>query len=248
MKFECVATALNIRQSPGGPIIGELRQGDSASVANGKASLEWVEATITSGVSAGQTGFVRRKWLSQQFSDTPDIANVDRAAAADIIARRTKEFDLITYGLGSKAKNWSDLEAGGVVDCSGWVYLLAKEILGGTGASSFAKKLFTFSDEQVTQVGDATKQIISGRFLGKAHFVPGTLVGIDFAEYSWDRRRPLDIDHVVAIGADASGTFVSQSSSSGGGVNRVELSRWFNSLGTLPTLGRVHLVDLLALP
>jgi hypothetical protein len=248
MKLECIASALNIRQTAGGAIIGELRQSDIVTVANGKSSLEWVEVTAISGVSAGQSGFVRRKWLCQHYESPPAPASGDRTAAAEIITRRTYEFDAVTYGLGSKARGWMDLGHGGVIDCSGWVYLLAKEILSGTSASAFATKLYTYSDEQITKVGDATGEIVSGRFLTEAHFVPGTLVGIDFAEYSWDRRRPLDVDHIVAIGSDASGRFVSQSSSSGGGVNRVEFSRWFSSLGSLPALGRVHLVDLLALP
>lgn len=247
MKFECAATALNIRSTPKGAIVGELRLGDSVSVSDSKASLEWVEAEVTSGVSAGRSGFVRRKWLAQQFSAPPTLVNVDRSDIAALIANRTAEFDSITYGLGKKAKSWADLRSARVVDCSGWVYLLSKEILEGTTASGFAKKLYTFSDEQITKVGDASKKIISGRFLLPQHFEPGVLVGLDFSEYSWDRGRPLDIDHIVAIGADASGLFVSQSSSSGGGVNRVSLDRWLSSLGSLPALGRVHLVDLMDL-
>ncbi|WP_238582330.1 hypothetical protein, partial [Cellvibrio sp. OA-2007] len=37
-------------------------------------------------------------------------------------------------------------------------------------------------------------------------------------------------------------------SSSGGGVNRVPLDRWFSSQEKLILSGRVHLVDLLSLP
>lgn len=246
MKFECAATVLNIRSSPGGTVLGEIRLGDSLTVKNGKTSLDWVEVDVTSGVSSGRSGFVRRKWLAQQFNQSPTLAKGDRSAIAKVIATRTQEFDAVTYGLGSKGKSWNDLKKTKVVDCSGWIYLLAKEILAGN-SDDLVKNLNTFSDEQITRVGDSTKQIISGRFLEKNHFVPGVLVGIDFAEYSWDRGRPLDIDHIVAIGADESGIFVSQSSSSGGGVNRVNFDRWFMSLGSLPMLGRVHLVDLLGL-
>jgi hypothetical protein len=247
MKLECTATVLNLRDSPRGSIVAEMRQGDVIDVPAPKANLEWVQGEVVTGVSAGKSAFVRRKWLIQSFDSLPQIAAVDRAAAAEIVGRRTAEYDAVTYGLGSKAKSWLALKADPIVDCSGWVFLLAKEIMEKYGLATSPKTLYTYSDEQITRACDQSKQLISGRFLREDHFQPGTLIGLDFAEYAWDRGRSLDIDHIVTIGADDSGRFVSQSSSHGGGVNKVRLDKWLSSVAGLLAGARVHLVDLLSL-
>lgn len=241
MKFECIANALDLRAEPRETVLTELRFGNVFEVAVAKANAEWVYGAVLSGVSIGKKGYVRRKWLIQRFDSPPTIAPLDRTEAARIIAKRTVEFDGIHYDLGSKAKTWKELKKNGYVDCSGWVYLLGK----GLPASS---ELYTYSDEQIINCGSKTKSIISGRYLSEELFLPGVLVGIDFAEYSWDRGRPLDIDHIVVIGQDEGGRFVSQSSSSGAGVNKVPLSKWLSSQANLIKAGRVHLVDLLSMP
>ncbi|MBA8884174.1 hypothetical protein [Dokdonella fugitiva] len=248
MKLECTASALNIRTEPHGTVIGEMRSGDLFDVATANSYQEWVSGTVASGVSAGKQGSVRRKWLVQAFDDVPALSRVDRRRAARIVADRTREFDAITYRLGEKAKTWRDLARNGYVDCSGWIYLVAKDLIGAYATQVAAPALFTYSDEQICNVGRKTGAIISGRYLRDEHFVPGVLVGIDFAEYSWDRNRPLDIDHIIVVGSDADGPFVSQSSSSGAGVNRVPLDKWLTSQRSLIDAGRVHLVDLLATP
>lgn len=248
MKFVSTASALNLRDEPSGAILGELLAGDLIEISLDSKESVWAEGKVLSGKSAGLTGFVRRKWLAQYFVGEPVLSSADRTQAARIVAKRTAEFDLIHYKLGDKAGSWPQLKAKGYVDCSGWVYLLAKEIVGAYGLNTKPGILLTFSDEQITNVGKATKQIVSGQWLTDQMFLPGCIVGIDFAEYSWDRGRPLDIDHIVMIGQDESGLFVSQSSSLGGGVNRVELSRWLKSTEHLRSAGRVYLVDLLQLP
>lgn len=248
MKLECVATALNLRSEPKGAVIGELRFGDVFEVSASKASAEWVFGQVTSGISHGKSGYVRRKWLIQRFSEAPTFSVVDRSVAAHIVADRTNEFDAVRYDLGTKAKSWKDLKKFGYVDCSGWVYLVCKEIIESYGLKTGAGVLYTFSDEQITTCGDATKAIVSGKYLNESLFLPGTLVGVDFAEYSWDRGRPLDIDHIMVVGEDETGRFISQSSSSGGGVNKVPLNKWLSSQAALISQGRVHLVDVLSLP
>jgi hypothetical protein len=248
MKLECIATVLNIRTEPEGKIIGELRFGDVFDVPGSKAIDEWVLGTVINGVSAGKRGYVRRKWLIQYFDSPPTISTSDRTVAAQIVAQRTTEFDAIHYDLGSKAKTWKELKENGYVDCSGWVYLLGKEILREYKLKTDAKELYTYSDEQITNCGKLSKVIISGKYIQPDMFLPGVLVGIDFAEYSWDRGRPLDIDHIMIIGEDHDGLFVSQSSSSGAGVNKVPLLKWFASQQPLIAAGKIHLVDILSMP
>lgn len=248
MKLECIATVLNLRSEPKGTVVGELRLGDIFEVNTSQATVEWVFGKATSGISAGKSGYVRRKWLIQNYSEVPALSPLQRSDAARIVADRTAEFDAIRYDLGSKAKTWKELKKLDYVDCSGWVYLICKEIIEAYGLKTKASVLYTFSDEQITNCGNATKSIVSGKYLTESLFQPGTLVGIDFAEYSWDRGRPLDIDHIMIIGEDATGQFVSQSSSSGGGVNRVPLNKWLASQASLISAGRIHLVDVLSLP
>ncbi len=244
MLLESVATALNLRATPGGAIIGELRNGDLAEW--DRIEKEWIQVKVQTGHCAGMSGAVRRKWLIQHYATAPKLAAVDRKKAADIIRRYSVEFDGVHYSLGTKAKSWEELKARGSVDCSGWVYLLSRQILAEYGLETKPGLLYTYSDEQITNIGKNTEAIIAGHYLKKEHFVPGTLIGIDFKEYSWDRGRPLDIDHITMVGQDDHGLFISQSSSSGGGVNTVPLDKWLNSQAQLIALGRVHLVDLLA--
>lgn len=248
MKIECIATTLNIRAEPKGSIIAELRLGDLFDVPTSKAMEEWVFGIALTGISAGKEGYVRRKWLIQHFDAVPSISSRDRVEAARIVAERTNEFDAIHYDLGSKSKNWQELKKNGFVDCSGWVYLLGKDIISQYQLNSKPSELYTYSDEQIVKCGSKSKSIISGKYLQEQFFQPGVLVGIDFAEYSWDRGRPLDVDHIMIIGRDAAGLFVSQSSSSGGGVNKVPLTKWIASQKSLIASGRVHLVDILSMP
>lgn len=248
MKLESIATALNIRTELRGAIFAELRQGDLFEVETEKAQREWVYGTALTGYSTGQSGYVRRKWLVQHFDAPAPLAAADRQQATKIIAARTAEFDAIRYDLGTKAKSWAELNKKGGVDCSGWVYLLCKEILAAYQRTTQPGLFYTHSDEQITACGSKTGAIYSAPYLTAEHFQPGTLVGIDFAEYSWDRGRPLDIDHIVIVGADQDGLFISQSSGSGAGVNRVPLARWLASNDRLIRSGRAHLVDVLALP
>lgn len=247
MLFESSTSVLNIRTAAAGAIVGEMRLGDTIEFAKSEWAKEWVQGTVMSGVSAGLSGFVRRRWLIQSFDRAPELDDVDRTGVASIIESRTAEFGGVRYGLGSKASTWQKLATAGIVDCSGWVYLLGKQVLESVGKGAAAKALNTYSDEQITNAGAATKTIISGHYLKPEHFQPGAVVGIDNSEYSWDRHRALDIDHIVMIGSDAAGVFVSQSSSSGGGVNRVAFDRWWSGMSQLATLGRVHLIDLLAI-
>jgi hypothetical protein len=246
MILECHASNLNLRTGPDGKIIGELRKGDRFSPST-PTNKPWVEGTVKSGLFAGAKGYVRRKWLSQVFDTKPRLASKDRSQAALIVDRRTTEFDHVAYGLGDKAKSFNELTKLKTIDCSGWVYLTAGEILRQEGAAFKISKLYDSSDAQVVSVGEETDMLISGSWLEESHFQAGCLVGIDFAEYSWDRNRPLDIDHVVIVGGMGAKRFISQSSSSGGGVNRVALAKWLESTKKLRSEGRVFVVDLLAL-
>lgn len=228
MRFVSTASALNLRQDPRAssdvPILGELRQGDLFE-SNGKEKHgdPWVLGTVLSGVAAGLSGYVRRKWLAQHFETPPLWGPLDPTAAAHIIRTRTKEFDAVVYHLPltgpKKAATWAELSKSGWIDCSGWVYLLAREVLGAYGRKSKPGALSTHSDSQTTAVGARTGLTVSWNWLQKPLLRPGVLLGIDFKEYSWDRNRALDIDHIVMIGGNEDGSmFVSQSSSSGGGV------------------------------
>lgn len=260
MIYVCVANALNLRNEPGSAatnsIVGELRTGELFESDGTESHADaWISGAVLRGVHIGKTGYVRRKWLAQWIDPTkpqPSLASDDRTEAAKIIAARTREFDAIVYHLPldgrPKATSWAKLKSSGWIDCSGWVHLLAKEILTKYKRDEKASLLNTYSDAQITGVGARAGLVLSWTSLRKESLVPGVLVGVDFAEYSWDRNRALDIDHIVMIGADGAGTpFVSQSSSTGGGVNQVSIDKWWPSVEPLAALGRVHAADLLML-
>jgi hypothetical protein len=246
MEFDCIASVLNLRAQPSGSIVGEIRLGDKMEVE--APEKEWVAVEVKTGASSGQSGFVRRKWIIQAFDSVPELSAQDRGLAASIIAGRTEEFDAVHYDLGTKAESWEELGVRRHVDCSGWVYLLAKEIMSEYDLATKPGMLYTFSDHQITRAGAATGAIISGEYISADHFVPGVVVGIDFGVHSWDRGRPLDIDHIAIVGANKYGRYISQSSSTGGGVNVVPLDKWVASQASRIKSGRVHLVDLLSLP
>ncbi|MGE4240463.1 hypothetical protein [Ramlibacter sp.] len=248
MRLQSIATALNLRASPGGKVIGELRMGDVAETPKKFFAKEWAEVAVTTGVSAGLKGFVRRKWLAQHFDAPPRLSGEDRTAAARIVAQRTHEFDAIAYGLGDKAKSWTALRGARRIDCSGWVYLMIGEILAAYGKKTPPGAFLSHSDDQVTRCGAGAECLITAPYLQHTHFQPGVIVGLDYSEYSWDRGRALDVDHVGIVGGDAGDLFFSQSSSSGGGVNRVPLAKWLKSHDALARAGRMHVADLLALP
>lgn len=243
--YRCVATALNLRETPAGTVFAELLYGDLVDVEVKQLEAVWTRVSVLSGLNAGREGYVRRKWIAQKFDDRPAAADVDRRKATTIIEKRTAEFDAVRYKLGDKAKTWAQLRTLSYVDCSGWTFLLAQELIAAYSLSLKPGALYTHSDMQVTASGRSTKRIVSGDLIVEENLEPGCLIGIDFAEYSWDRNRPLDIDHVVMVGGERRDKYVTQSSSSGGGVNRVPLKKWLDSTASLRRAGRMHMVDLL---
>lgn len=246
MILETIASALNVRTAANGPIIGELRLGDQVKCAD--PNDEWVKIEAITGHNAGLEGTVRRKWLIQWFETMPEFDAIDRRIAGDIVSALSEELDSVQYRLGANENTIEAVRKTGLVDCSGWVYLVGSRLLREHDKKTSNGIISSKSDKQIVKVGTATGKIISGRFLQHSHFVPGVLVGIDFSEYSWDRGRPLDIDHIGIIGKRNGELIFSQSSHSGGGVNTVKLSKWLGSQSGLIAAGRVHAVDLLALP
>ncbi|WP_062058997.1 hypothetical protein [Cellvibrio sp. OA-2007] len=93
MKLECIASVLNLRKEPKGDVFAELRSGDLIEVTNASSNREWVNGTVLSGISAGKSGFVKRKWIIQSFNKQPVFPTGNRVVAAKIIADRTQEFD-----------------------------------------------------------------------------------------------------------------------------------------------------------
>lgn len=246
MLMESVATALNIRVKPGGMPIGELRLGDLVECDD--PNSEWVIVEAKSGRNAGTAGVVRRKWLIQFFETTPVFDNVTRADAGRIVFETTSELDAVRYRLGTRYDTLAEVKKQGFIDCSGWVALLGGMVLKHYGRIVPKNCLTSHSDKQIIRLGAHTMKIVSGRFLQPQHFLPGVILGIDYSEYSWDRGRALDVDHIGIIGDSPNGPIFSQSSGSGSGVNSVPMQKWIDSHADLIAGGRVHAVDFLAVP
>lgn len=82
---------------------------------------------------------------------------------------------------------------------------------------------------------------------------PGLLIGINFSDYDWEKNqgRVFEIDHIVQTVQEPTPDgkmYITQSSSGGGGVNKVALDEWLQGkVGTLCASNRVHVIDAFSL-
>jgi hypothetical protein len=220
---------------------------------------DWVKVRSAS----GSRGFMKRMLLCQNDPGQPiEVpANLLRAYN-DAIVNATSDFDGVRYKLGAKDPNT------GLVDCSGWIRFVNK--LGFNAVNQEAgRKVFTsdilgmlntHSDHQVSLPGYRVEQIISITDIDRLNFRPGLLIGLNNGDYNWERGqgRVFEIDHIVQTMQTGDGTlYVTQSSSSGDGVNRVRLGRrasegapgvgWLSSTSRLLEANRMHVIDIFRL-
>lgn len=250
------STNLNLRSQPsssGGnsTIVKVLHAGDVVSQTGyHKPDPSWATVKAVGGVD----GYVKRSLLRQ---DAPGaLANVSAPvlkAYNDAVWAAGIEFDDVTYKLG--AKNPHD----GEVDCSGWIAFINR--LGfnaanaAAGATMFTTQdlalLNTHSDHQVSIPGYKIGQLYSLDDVASLSWRPGLLIGINFADYDWElnQGRVFEIDHIVQTVRSPDGVlFITQSSSGGGGVNRVRHTDWMQGrIDELRQSHRVHVIDIFGL-
>lgn len=263
-----VADALHLRASPSvleGTSLRVLPNGAEVQALDyAEADARWLEVVDAEGVR----GFVLRRHLAQKSPPRfGEVGGLAEHEIADVVWRLTHAHDGIRYGLGCKAGRGAE---GGLkfaegpscdgkqVDCSGWVRALFGAVAEAANERSerkvFANRdvalLSTHSDAQIAEVERRTGLIVSGPQIRQVPLRSGVLVGIDTGDWAWERTsdrpaRIFGVDHIVMYVKDpATGVpFITQSSSSGGGVNMVAWDAWLTRMADVADSWRMHAVD-----
>lgn len=246
--YTVTANRLNLRAEPGidSRVISVLSRG-TAVVLHAEATPAWWQVHVHEGTLQG---FVARRYLAPLSSGSPvvpaDVESLLWTTTAKAIGR-------VRYQLGAKHS------VQGSIDCSGWVGELTRAAFAATNAAAAPEVVFeradiaaldTHSDGIVSGVERRTGAILTGAQLAPETLRPGMLIGCDFGNHRWELgspRRVYGIDHIVQVIRDpvGGGLWISQSSSSGGGVNRIPLADWLGAAAQakLRTEGRMRAVD-----
>jgi hypothetical protein len=268
MLARVISETLNVRSNPSASrsnIVGQLVREQVIDIKrDAPGAPRWVVIDFQ-----GHERFIARRYLAQS-PDKPVLKldpNLD-GLVAEVIAKATQKYDGITYRLGCKSKasgrdslifSGTDIAgapcSGTTVDCSGWVsglfQLVVANVEAETGRNVFTSGdvglLSNHSDGQVFGVGKATGQIYSGTDIDGISLRSGLLFGLNNGDYDWEGEdRVFEADHIV-MGVTINGIYhITQSSSSGSGVNLVGWKTWRTSMASRFTDFRVHCVDPLA--
>lgn len=225
--YSVVANKLNFRRDPGldSPVLTTLSFGDVVGLIADDG--DWWQVQPANSTSLG---YVARRYLSGVSSAAmpmPALANQtlwDETAAAE---------GKVRYKLGTKDSN------SGFIDCSGWVRQITTHAFDAVnkaaGESVFHHEaygvFYTHSDGIITGVEARTGHVLHGNDVSLANLREGMLIGCNFASYAWENDTPprmYGIDHIVQVirnPGDGS-LFITQSSSSGNGVNKLDLQGW----------------------
>jgi len=270
MFVRVITETLNVRSQPGSGagsmILAVLKRGAKVE-AKGPASgsPRWLQI-----MHEGKEGFVFRRHVAQAPGKPLQTIEPDMdVLVTGTIASITARYDSITYRLGCKCKaqgldalqfSGTDVAGaactGSTVDCSGWVaglfQLIAANINKAKGREVFTtretNRLITHSDGQIVNVGSRAGQIWSGTDIDALPLRSGLLFGLNNGDYDWEGSdRTFGIDHIVMGVKTAQGYAITQSSSSGGGVNLVPWDKWrAQNDGRFQDFA-VHCADLLAM-
>jgi hypothetical protein len=236
-------------------VVLELPPGSALEVVGHDPSGVWSRALYApdgGGVEDGLLGYVPTRDIEADLpaSLLARRSNGDvRSSAGTLAFALTRQFDGVRYRLGAKAEP----EPSGFIDCSGWTAYLAFRVMDFANAElgrrvfSFSDKKLanTYSDAQIKNVRDVTGYVARNQTLRDLS-LPLYLIGLNFGNYEWEANanRVYGIDHVVmTVLSDGGDLMVSQSSSSGGGVNLVPYGQWYDAVSGKPMYG----VDLMLL-
>jgi hypothetical protein len=255
VQLKVVASEVNLRTEPSSAkgaatVIRALPRGTLVQQRNpAPGHPDWVEVDS----DMGERGFMKRMLLARVAPGAiaaPPAALL--AAYNNAVWRDTEDFNDVTYKLGKKDPTQ------GQVDCSGWIMFVNRRAFSAVNASAgstvFSQQtlglLNTHSDHQVSIPGYRAGQIFSIDDVNGIPWRPGLLIGINFGNYGWEMNqgRVFEIDHIVQTVTSPTGVmYATQSSSGGGGVNRVKLAGWLEQAATVIATNRAHVVDIFQL-
>lgn len=222
------ATSLNLRSTADSGnddnIVGSIPGGAAVELVAETSDAWWKVRT-----SGGDQGFVAKRYLAPLSAGA--IPMFEEANL--VLWKRTKAAaGAVKYQLGAKRSSL------GVIDCSGWVCEITEAafqvINSQSGEVVFdtadVRALHDHSDGIISNVEKRTGKILKGDAVSIDNLRPGMLIGIDtgLKAFEKDQERKYGIDHIVqVISNPETGTLsITQSSSSGGGVNAVPLAGW----------------------
>ena len=255
VQLKVVASEVNLRTEPSSAkgaatVIRALPRGTLVQQRNpAQNHLDWVEVDS----DMGERGFMKRMLLAQVAPGAiaaPPAALLTAYNGA--VWADTENFNDVTYKLGEKDPTQ------GQVDCSGWIMFVNRRAFNAVntaaGRQVFSPQtlslLNTHSDHQVSIPGYRAGQIFSIDDVSTIAWRPGLLIGINFGNYGWEMNqgRVFEIDHIVQTVTSPTGVmYATQSSSGGGGVNRVKLAGWLEQAATVIATNRAHVVDIFQL-
>ena len=256
LRFAVAVEAANVRLTPGtgAEAVGTLRRGDAVVPAEGTTGAErWIRFR-----HEGREAYVSRRVLTQTSGAPADLAQDVLAKVNERLVAVSNAYDGIAYKLGCKAVPRADGIAfpagqgctGRTVDCSGWVAAALAHAAGAVidGArGAVASLLANHSDGQIVAAGRKSGFLVSGAAVRQVTLHPGLIFGSSHGDYDWEGAgRIFSIDHIVVGMETRNGYAVSQSSSSGGGVNVVPWESWSAGLSRLFDENRIHCTDVLS--
>lgn len=240
------ANRLNLRREPGleAGILAVLNKDQTVAVQNDLAEDWWKVRPTGSQLE----GYVARRYLAQLSlapSPVPREANEALWSATEVHKGR------VAYKLGAKHSSQ------GQIDCSGWVAEITRAAFDAVNAAAKPEVVFdrsdyaaleTHSDGIVSQIEGRTGMALHGAAVVASALREGMLIGCNFGEHSWELNTPprvYGIDHIVQVvrSPRTGELWISQSSSSGKGVNSVPLVEWLKGVAGLAQTGRLHAVD-----
>lgn len=246
LRYQVTANRLNLRSGPA------LEAGVTSVLARGQLvepmpPLEdsWWKVRVLPG---GAEGYVARRYLAAlSAAATPAMA----AANAVLWSRTTAADGVVGYKLGGKHSSQ------GAIDCSGWVAEITAAAFAAINANAAPEVVFdkadagvlnTHSDGIVSGIEARTGLVLHGPAIVPEALREGMLIGLNFGEHSWEQNTPprvYGIDHIVQLmrSPDDGQLWISQSSSSGNGVNRQVLATWLQAQQAVRAANRMHAVD-----
>lgn len=240
------ANRLNLRREPGleAGILATLNKGQTVAVQDG-LSEDWWKVRPT---GSPLEGYVARRYLIQlSLAPSP----VPREANAVLWSATEAQKGRVAYKLGAKHSSQ------GQIDCSGWVAEITRAAFDAVNAAARPEVVFersdygvfeTHSDGIISQIEARTGMALHGAAVVASALREGMLIGCNFGEHEWEKNKPprvYGVDHIVQV-IRSPGTgelWISQSSSSGRGVNSILLVDWLKGVAALAQTGRLHAVD-----
>jgi hypothetical protein len=246
-RYSVTANRLNLRSEPGvdSGVLAVLANGTLV-IPSGDLEPAWWQVTTLNGVL---NGFVARRYLAPVSTSAPVVPTDIEGLLWSLTTRAEGR---VRYELGAKHSQQ------GKIDCSGWVCELTQAAFVAANAAAVPEVVFeradlgalvNHSDGIVSGIERRTGFVSHGLQVTLEALRPGMLIGCDFGDHKWERSSPprvYGIDHIVQVVRDPNGgMWISQSSSSGGGVNRQPLAEWLSAptQAGLRAKGQMHAVD-----